>query len=578
MTTISVAEFFSSIFQSCDGLIELRTLTPSGKPNGRAFMSPDDVQVAVQFMKTHAADHVYFGVATRRDDTGGALENCAHLPALFVDLDFKHTPEADARRRLAECPLPPSCSVQSGGGLHVYWLLREPLDLREDSNRVMARALLRRLAQFLVADLSSAEPARVLRVPGSLNVKPDYVPPRHVVIETLAEHRYNLGEFADILPPEPKEGRTNGTTFVSPVRILDGERSNILYKTARSLKAKGLSREAMAAAVRAENGAKCEPPLSDAELEDLIVHAWTQADRPTFAAAAPETVEAKPLDTVRLTDVGNAERFTHAHRGVVHHCYPLRTWFVCTPDGLWERDAGHRVMQLAKETVRSIYDEAQHEDGDERRTKLAAHAVKSENAQRLQAMIDLARSEQGIAIAPDAFDRNPWVFSVANGVVDLTTGLLRPRQRDDLITKQSPVRFDPNATCPTWLRFLLRICQEDQSLIGYIQEIAGYCLTGLTVEQAFFLLWGSGSNGKSTLLKVLLKLFGDYGLQVPADTFLSRTQDGRATPDLARLQGARLAVAIESDEGGRLAEGTIKQMTGGGSDCGPSPLSRFRGI
>lgn len=268
-------------------------------------------------------------------------------------------------------------------------------------------------------------------------------------------------------------------------------------------------------------------------------------------------------ESLRLTDVGNGQLFAQQHRACIRYCYPRRSWFVCNTDSLWESCAGNLVVQLAKASIISLYDKAKRETNDEQRTKLAAHALKSENAQRLQAMIDLARSEPGIAISPNAFDADPWLFSIVNGVLDLRTGALRPRQRGDFIAKQSPVVFDASASCPTWLRFLARIFQDDQRLIGYVQQIAGYCLTGLNIEQVFFLLWGSGSNGKSTLLKVLLKLFGDYGLQVPADTFLSRTQDGRATPDLARLQGARLAVAIESDEGCRLAEGTIKQMTGG---------------
>ncbi|TKB74205.1 MAG: hypothetical protein E8D46_10165 [Nitrospira sp.] len=279
-------------------------------------------------------------------------------------------------------------------------------------------------------------------------------------------------------------------------------------------------------------------------------------------AAAPLNAMEQP-PRLRLTDVGNGQLFARQHREHIRYCYPLRSWFVCNGASLWEPCAGNLIAQLAKASIVSLYDEVQRETDDERRKRLAAHAVKSESVQRLQAMIDLARSEPGIAISPNAFDADPWLFSVVNGVLDLRTSTFRERQRGDLITKQSSVAFDPSASCPTWLQFLARIFRDDHELIGYIQQVTGYCLTGLTVEQAFFLLWGSGSNGKSTLLKVLLKLFGAYGLQTPADTFLSRTQDGRATPDLARLQGARLVVAIESDEGCRLAEGTIKQMTGG---------------
>lgn len=284
----------------------------------------------------------------------------------------------------------------------------------------------------------------------------------------------------------------------------------------------------------------------------------------TDTASLPEDHQPLTNEPLRLTDVGNGQLFAQQHRDNIYYCYPLKAWFVRNVDSLWERCPGNLVMQLAKATVASLYDLVRHEVDDARRIKLAAHAVKSESAQRLQSMIDLARSEPDIAISPNAFDRDLWLFSVANGVLELKTGTFRPRRREDLITKHSPVRFDPYAVCPIWLRFLGRIFHNDQRLITYLQQLAGYSLTGVTIEQAFFLLWGSGSNGKSTLLKLLLAIWGDYGLQVPAATFLSqKDQDGRARPDLVQLRGARLAVAIESDDGSRLAEGTIKQMVGG---------------
>lgn len=268
------------------------------------------------------------------------------------------------------------------------------------------------------------------------------------------------------------------------------------------------------------------------------------------------------LNPVRLSDVGNGQLFAQRHRSYARYCYPTRSWFVCDEAGRWERDPGNHVMRLAKTTVLHLYELAQRELDDQRRAQLAAHALRTENAHRLQSMIDLAKDEEGMAIEPQAFDADPWLFNVSNGVIDLKTGKCRTRRPEDYLTKQSIAIFDPSATCTEWTKFLERIFQHDRHLIEYLQQIVGYCLTGLTVEQVFFLLWGSGANGKSTAMKVLLKLFGDYGLQVPAETFLTRNQDGRATPDLVRLQGARLAVAIESDEGSRLAEGLIKQMTG----------------
>lgn len=175
--TITCADFFAALFPETGGYIELRAL-PS---KTRGFFRRDDTRTIRQYLDSHSAENVYFGVASRKELGNGSLANCAELHALFADIDFKATPEVEARARLERFALNPSIVVASGNGLHVYFLLKEPLDLQADAER--ARSLLRRLAIALGGDLASAEPSRVLRVPGTRNHK--YSPPRRVLIETF---------------------------------------------------------------------------------------------------------------------------------------------------------------------------------------------------------------------------------------------------------------------------------------------------------------------------------------------------------------------------------------------------------
>lgn len=125
------------LYGPCAGLIEVRAKpVHDGHGAPRCFLAHDDANRLTQFVGDHLhGHHLFFGVATRRDDTNGTLANCVDLPALFCDLDFKHTPEAEARRRLSEFPLAPSAAVLSGNGLHVYWMLREPLRLQDPGVR-----------------------------------------------------------------------------------------------------------------------------------------------------------------------------------------------------------------------------------------------------------------------------------------------------------------------------------------------------------------------------------------------------------------------------------------------------------
>jgi hypothetical protein len=277
MLLASRSDFLNALHEGCEGVCELRAL-PS---EARTFARAGDEAAVARFAKTRAAENVYIAVATRKDTRSGKLENCLHLAALFVDLDFKVTPEPEARDRLARFPLPPSAIVQTGGGLHAYWFLREPMMLLDEA--ASARALLRRLAHALDGDLAAAEPARVLRLPGTVNRK--YTPPRAVMVEMLnVNRRYNPADFDEILPPEPT---TNGyaAAFTMPDEPLaEGEgRNNILYRLVRALRAKKVNARTIVTAVEEEN-ARFRPPLPVDELHALLEHALTQADRPDFTA------------------------------------------------------------------------------------------------------------------------------------------------------------------------------------------------------------------------------------------------------------------------------------------------------
>jgi putative DNA primase/helicase len=177
-------------------------------------------------------------------------------------------------------------------------------------------------------------------------------------------------------------------------------------------------------------------------------------------------------------------------------------------------------------------------------------------------MMRLAQTELEVATTMNAFDTDPWLLTVANGTLDLRAGMLRPHRRDDFITKVSPIADDPGARCPIWDAFLQRVLAGDEEMIQFLQRAAGYSLTGLTTERLLFILCGPGRNGKTTFLEVLLAILGDYAVRTPTQTLLVK-RDGSIPNDIAALRGRRLVTASEGDEGGRLAEGTLKELTGG---------------
>jgi len=172
----------------------------------------------------------------------------------------------------------------------------------------------------------------------------------------------------------------------------------------------------------------------------------------------------------------------------------------------------------------------------------------------------LLRADREHAIESSQLDADPMLLATPAGVVDLETGTLRPGSPDDYLTKCT--RVAPGGDCPTWLRFLEDVTAGDVELVAFLQRAAGYCLTGHTSEHALLFLWGTGANGKSTFLRALLHVLGDYAVTAPAEVFLEAHGDRHPT-ELAMLAGPRLVVAQEIDDGRQWALSRIKTMTGG---------------
>src|SRR5262249_26244215 len=153
------------------------------------------------------------------------------------------------------------------------------------------------------------------------------------------------------------------------------------------------------------------------------------------------------------------------------------------------------------------------------------HALKWEDARRIAASLELARSEPGVPALPSDLDTDRMLLNVLNGTLDLRTGELRPHRREDLITKLAPVEYDPSARCPLWLKFLDRIMDGNERLVTYLQRVVGYCLTGDVSEQCLWFFHGAGANGKSTFLGTVLAMLGDYGMQAVSDLLMQKNSE-----------------------------------------------------
>jgi len=268
-----------------------------------------------------------------------------------------------------------------------------------------------------------------------------------------------------------------------------------------------------------------------------------------------------PDKSFHLTDMGNAERFVSHYGSNIRWCADIGKWLVWTGQ-LWTPDKAGAIQQLAKRTVRSMYGEAEETEDSGARKRLVDHARRCESRSRLDAMVELAKSEPGIPVAADELDRDPWLLNCLNGALDLRTGDLHPARQADLCSKTTAVAYLPDADCPLWLSFLDTIFAGDSELIGFVQRWCGYCLSGDTSEQKMVINHGFGANGKSKFQEAIDGAMGDYATTAASDTFLAKRSTGIPN-DVARLRGARLISAGETAQGRRLDEQFVKSATGG---------------
>lgn len=267
-------------------------------------------------------------------------------------------------------------------------------------------------------------------------------------------------------------------------------------------------------------------------------------------------------ENVSLTDIGNAVRFARDHAENVRYCDEWKKFL--TWDGArWQFDVTGQVWRNADFTARGIFDEAARGIEGIDYDDIMKFARASCDAKRLNAMVALAKWQGAIPVRAADFDKDPFLFNTLNGTVNLLSGEVRDPLRADLLLKRAPVTYDPDAKCARWLEFLNTIFKGDEKLISFVRRAAGYSLCGSIKENVMFILYGTGTNGKTTLIETLQALTADYGSVAPIELLLSKKNPTDSERLFAPLAGVRFLSVTEPEERDRMAIGRIKRMTGG---------------
>jgi putative DNA primase/helicase len=493
---------------------------------------------------------------------------------------------------------PPHAIICSGGGYHVYWLLREPFLIHNDTDRERIGKIQAGWVDLVGGDTGAKDLARVLRVPGTLNNK--YNPARPVKLEMFDSDfdRYELAELAGYLPQEqptapqmPPEPPLPGGDLAAVIlrRALgrSNRRNEDCYWLAQQLYWNQFPRVEIEHAVlsfqhQVEHSKPGEDPFTEREALRTMESAfnskpgqpWESKNNGHHAtqrhAQPPETEAPGTMTTDQppapeqgsLEDIFLSLPADHdGHARCLMALFPERFMFVEAYGWLsyngkyWQREAAE--SELGKAIVKTL-----------RGRRVAAAAIektelmKACNSSNGNVTGTRERLKDIVTGLVDTFDNDPDRLNCNNGVLDLRTGHLTPHSPKQRFTYCLPVDYDPDADRGPWLAFL-RDALGSELMVGYVQAAVGYSLTGRTWEEILFYLYGPPRSGKGTFTETMIAMLGNP-LAVEAD-FQSFTADrGGDTQnfDLAPLKPCRFVAASESNKNQPLNPAKIKSLTG----------------
>ena len=281
-----------------------------------------------------------------------------------------------------------------------------------------------------------------------------------------------------------------------------------------------------------------------------------------FEAFDHEDDEEEDLEAAHLSDIWVAEAFLKRF-GTQVKWVPAWGKFLYWDGQCWRKDELSRVPSMMVSVCKEIADRLLREaDNDKARATQLKKAVAVSSARTVAAAISLIKSEPSIVSPAEKMDADPWVLGTPGGTVDLKTGEILTAEPMRFVSKLAAVTPNYSQKTPIWREFLSVVTGNDKELEGYLQRLAGYCLTGLVSEHTLAFLWGPGGNGKSVFVNTISGILGEYAKVAPMETFTASFGDRHPT-ELAGLQGARLVTASETQEGRAWDEAKVKAITGG---------------
>jgi len=443
---------------------------------------------------------------------GGKNSDVSHYVSLWVDVDFKGN-EVAIRKQFSETvedlgklDLGPSIIVESGYGLHAYWLFDKPYPAAE-SRQACAGIM----DYFKIGD-PIHDPRRVLRMPGTVNLKDSKHPALCRVVEAtyarypleaFDEYRIEPGKSKEDVEEEEVEKAVRQTPTSRDPKIEEakngvsesggpyGGRTNAATALAGHYCSKLRGKKLVLYAMHAWNKLN-KPPLHDEEIETIIGNIWNleQLKKAEKASEKADVREQRKPSALWFTEDGD---FIPA---IMAQYLSKENIFMSTPIG---RDGRGIDLYIYKDGVYT-------QDGSafarsEVRRLLGAAARVSRINEVVELLVEQTKLDYQMV------NRNAKkMINVRNGMLDWKTGELKPHDPKLHSLIQLNVEYSENAKSRELDAFLDGIFPKD--CIPMVEEFIGYLMIPDTSLQKAFIAIGAGGNGKGTFLKILKEFLG----------------------------------------------------------------------
>lgn len=574
------------------------------------------------------AGNVYFGIHPTSKAKGkwerALIEDITVVNCLFAEFDAKDYGSKEAAyEHIIELQLP-TVLVDSGGGYHAYWILSEPYQIHNATDLETMRDIQSRWVNFVGGDPGAKDLARVLRVPGTLNLK--YDPPRQVeFLFADFDLTYDLNELVEQMPVQPEpttapapdnrpvwNGERKGDKWLTEAvgKARPGNRNETGFWLAQQCRDDGLTKGETDAILRAYVARVPQPPgdpYTEGDARSTVLSVFTRPareparsrngshsmqssnigagivnpegyqdappgawgdDLPPMPEEPPETDDFDFRQALAKDETGDAGIVAKVGKDQIIYDHALKEWFLWAGH-YWQPDKTGQVLGIVSNTVAAKYLRAAADALEVKDNDFAKDLSKRSRAlggrRRIDNVLYLAARQNGLGITGNEWDSDPWLLGCANGVIDLRTGSIRKGHPDDFILAHSPIEWlGIDTPAPRFEAFLREIFEGKPELPPFMGRLMGYAVTGLTLERILAILQGEGANGKTVLLEAMGDTLGaDLATSSQADALMDSANGSGPQPFVFALRGKRLVWASESSEGKRINAGLVKQLTGG---------------